>query len=288
MRLCAFILSVLLISAFCHSFLIDSSVIADGISQLVIKVVNATLSFMINTINFFLSYNPQVGDEFVPLHTQVLKLLVPFYLLIVSWNGIQIMTSDVLSNQANARLTLQNTLLSMMLVAFLLPIYKIIVNLAQFATSFFTTVPLKEPTLAAGAATVVLFLFMTLELWIFLLFLLVRFMFVSVGVVLFPLGLFLYFFGYTQKYGRMIISLTVFFLFVQVIISLVFSVFGIMLTSPIESSGLGAISEGLYRALILIGAVLISLMTAVLIILKIVFDIIPPRAIATGLILASA
>lgn len=161
MRLYPFLLSVLLISIVCNASLLDSGVITQGITNAVTSIINGTLSLLIDAINFFIAYNPEVGDAFVPLHTQVLRLLVPLYLLILTWNGIQIMTSGVVSNKANARIILQNSLVSMLLVASSLPIYKIIVNFSQFAASFFVASPLGEPTLAS-LSTAILFLFFIL------------------------------------------------------------------------------------------------------------------------------
>ena len=275
MKLRLFLLLVILISALCHASLIDVGVITDAISKIIVDFVNDTITYMIKVIDFFLSYDPQLGDAFDNLHAKILQLLVPFYLLLLSWNAIQIMTSDVVYTQANARITLQNTLLSMVLVSLSLKIYGFLINLAQFTSSYFVRTPLSVPGLAAANMTISIFLILIFELAVFLLFLIVRFVFISLGAVLFPFAIFLYFFSPTKRYGKSIFSMIIFFLFIQVLISLVFSVGATLFTTPPSSTD--PIGDTVYRACVLIGILSVLYLLILMIILQIVLTVVFPE-----------
>lgn len=106
--------------------------------------------------------------------------------------------------------------------------------------------------------------------------------------MLFPLGIFLYFFSPTKHYGKMIVSMITFFLFFQIIISLVFSVAGILMATPFKSSGSGLFTEAFYRLCILAGALFIILTIALLIIVQVVFTVAFPEVRLTGFALSTA
>jgi hypothetical protein len=288
MRLYLLVLLLIFISALCHASLIDAGVVTDGISKLILELINGTLSFMIKVIDFFLSYNPKLGNAFDELHARLIELLVPLYLLVLSWNGIQIMTSDVVYTQANARITLQNTLLSMVLVSLSLPIYNLLVNISQFVSSYFVTTPLEqtgEASLLSANMTVFLFLTLISLLGYFLLFLLIRFVAVSVGAVLFPFAIFLYFFNPTKRFGKSLLSMIILFLFIQVLISLVLSVCNTLFTTPPSSTD--AIGDTVYRTCVLIGIFAVLDMLITMIVLQIALTVVFPELKVPSLVMSA-
>jgi len=269
MRLCVSILSILLLSSIYNAALIEPDTISKGIENAVLSLIQASISGAILLLNVFIAYNPSVPDVLAPLHSQLLKLIAPLYLIILTWNGIQIMTSETISTQANARITLQNTLVSMVLVASSLPLYKLLINLSQFTASYFNAAPFSEPG-RPELATSFIFSLILLMMLVFLVFLIVRFFFVSLGVVLLPIGAFLYFFSPTKRYGKSLLSLIAFFLFIQIIISLVIAVMNVFLIAPPTTYGLGIFEAGLYRCCVILGGLFLLVSIPFMIIVQIV------------------
>ena len=275
MKLSIFILSLLLLSGIYHAALIDPNAISDAFKNMFLGILKASMEDSTNKLNDLLASNPQLNDKFESLHLKIISLLVPLYLLVLTWNALQIMTSDVLSTQANARITIQNALVSMILVAFSLPIYRLLINLSQFVSSYFIMAPLQnvgDPV----TATIYLYLLAECLKYILLAFLAMRFFVILFGVLLFPIGVFLYFFSPTKIYGRLIISMIFFFLFIQVILSLIISAMGILAATPPQASGMASLDEESYKLFILIGGLLALIIIPLTILLEVVFFVFDP------------
>jgi len=275
MRLSIFILSLLLLSSIYHAALVDPNAISDAFKSAFLVVLKASMEDSTQKLNELLAYNPQLNDKFGPVHLKIVSLLVPLYLLVLTWNAIQIMISEVLSTQASARITIQNSLVSMLLVAFSLPIYRLLINLSQFISSYLVTAPLQnvgDPV----TATIYIYLLAECLKYTLLAFLILRFFVISLGVLLFPIGIFLYFFSPTRIYGRLIISLILFFLFIQVIFSLVVSAMGILAVTPPQAAGLPGLNEEGYKLIIFIGGLLALIIIPMTILFEIIFFVFDP------------
>jgi hypothetical protein len=254
----------------------DPHAIAEAFMEQFTSTLKASLADSLVKLNVFIAYNPTLDDKFAPVHSKLLSILVPLYLLILTWNGIQIMTSGVISTQANARITVQNSLISMLLVASSFPIYRLLINLSQLVASFLITAPFQDVG-DPVAATLFLYVIVLSLSYILLVFLILRFLFISLGVLLFPLGIFLYFFSPTKQYGKLIISMISFFLFIQVILSLIISVMGILAATPPQAAGLSGLTEQTYRLCILIGGLVLLIAVPLMILLQVLLVALYPE-----------
>lgn len=266
-RLDAFLLSLLFLSSIYYAAWPDPNAISEALLNTFLSLLKYALSLFLALADAFIAYNPTVTEDLVLIHSKLLSLLVPLYLLILTWNGIQIMTSGVVSAQANARITIQNSLISMLLVASSLPLYRFLLNLSQLVSSYFIAAPFPEVGYPS-VTTLALFIIIVPLLFLFVAFLIMRFFFISLGVLLFPIGIFLYFFSPTKHYGRLIISTILLFLFIQIIFSLIISVMGILTATPPQAAGLSGISEQTYKLCIFLGGLLLLIIIPTMIILQ--------------------
>ena len=283
MRLQAFILSLLLLSSITYAAWPDPNAISEALLNTFMSALKYAASLFIALANTFVAYNPTVTDSIVSVHTKLISLLVPLYLVILTWNGIQIMTSGVISTQANARVTIQNSLISMLLVASSLPLYRLLLNVSQLISSYFIAAPFPEVGYPS-ITTLALFVVIVPLLFFFIAFLIIRFFFISLGALLFPLGIFLYFFSPTKPYGRLIISMIFFFLFIQVIISLILSVMEILAATPPAVGGLSGIEEQTYKLCMFVGGLLLLILVPAMIGLQILLVALYPEIKLFGFI----
>ncbi|QLJ53328.1 MAG: hypothetical protein Sv326_1153 [Candidatus Fermentimicrarchaeum limneticum] len=283
MRWGSFIVLLILLSSVSYAAWPDPNAIADALVETFFSILKYALSLFISLANSFVAYNPVIVEALLAIHSKVIGLLVPLYLIILTWNGIQIMASTAVSTQANARITIQNSVISMILVASSLQIYNLLLNLSQLISSYFISAPFPEVGYPS-ITTLALFLFIVPLLVLFNAFLIIRFFFISLGVLLFPIGIFLYFFPPTKPYGRMLISTIFFFLFIQVILSLILSIMGILAATPPQSVGLSAIDEQTYKLCMFIGGLLLLLFIPTMLILQILLIALYPEIKLLGLL----
>jgi hypothetical protein len=264
MKLGMLLILFLLLSPFVYAQWPADSII-EALEKAVFSSLKEALKLFTDIANLFLAYNPLPLDELTGIYQKILQLLAPLYLLTLTWNGIQIMVSDSISQQVNARITIQNSVISMVLVAYSLYLYKGLLSLSQAVSSYFLTAPLSDPGYPS-LTTLALFVILMLVYIMFTLILLIRSFLIALGVVLFPVGIFLYFFSPTKAYGRLILSMIFLALFVQIIFSLVFSVMELMAATPPHSADpLKAVDEQMYKLCIFIGGLLMATLVPLLI-----------------------
>jgi hypothetical protein len=249
------------------SFL-DIGSIRDAIISVLLQIIADGLNIFISLANFFIATNPYLTNDVLAIHSKLITLLAPLYVLILTWNGIQIMLSRGISSQTNAKSVIQKTIISILLVASSLQIYQLILNLSQAISSFFLVNSLPDfgaPSISTIALFALAFFFLTL----FVIFLIVRFIFISLGVVIFPIGIFLYFFTPTKAYGKLLLSIIFLFLFIQILFALVISVMTIVASTPPQAGFVG-ITEQTYKLAIFLGGLFVLILVPVLLILQII------------------
>ncbi|MEM3555676.1 MAG: hypothetical protein QXF56_03090 [Candidatus Micrarchaeia archaeon] len=261
----------------------DPNAIANALVETFFSLLKYGLSLFIALANQLVAYNPVVTEPLSSVHSKLISLLAPLYLLILTWSGVRIMTGGGLESQVNARITIQNSLVSMLIVAFSLPIYKLLINLSQLLSAYFITAPFPEVGYPS-VTTLALFLLLLPLLILFVVFLIIRFFFISFGVLLFPIGVFLYFFSPTKPYGRLLLSLVFFFLFIQLILSLIISVMEILATTPPQAAGLSGMEEQTYKMCVFIGALLLLILIPIMVMLQILLITLYPEIKLLGLL----
>lgn len=269
------LISLILLSCLAHAAW-PADEIANAAVETFFSLLKYALSLFTALANQLVAYNPVVTEPLAGVHLKLLSLLVPLYLLILTWSGIRIMIGGGVASQVSARVTIQNCLVSMLLVAFSLQIYKLLLTASQLISAYFITAPFPEVGYPA-ITTLALFLLILPLLALFVAFLIIRFFFISLGVLLFPIGIFLYFFPPTKPYGRLLISLVFFFLFIQLVLSLILSVMEILATTPPQAAGLSGVEEQTYKLCVFIGGLLLLILIPAMLILQVLLIALYPE-----------
>ncbi|MCX6776690.1 MAG: hypothetical protein NTY73_01810 [Candidatus Micrarchaeota archaeon] len=265
------------------------SALSDWVNSQLLGSVNLALQL----INALLLLTPDVPSKLFLVHTEIIKMLVPLYLLVLSWNAIQIMTSEVLSHQASARITIQNSVISMLLVALSLPIYNVLLKTSQSVSSYLVSINFK-PTIynsfaaveATGFSVSFLLGMILIVATLLILFLLIRLYIIAAGVLLFPIGIFMYFFSPLRKYGKLILSFILFFLFVQVLFSVIVFVMNVLISAPPQSS-LTGIDEMSLRLAMYLGGLSVLLIIPLTMAMQVVFFALFPEIKLASFIMSS-
>jgi len=263
--------------------------LSDWLNSQLLGSVNLALQL----INALLLLSPDVPGKLFLVHTEIIKMLVPLYLLVLSWNAIQIMTSEVLSHQASARITIQNSVISMLLVASSLPIYNILLKTSQSVSSYLVSINFK-PTIynslaaveATGFSVSFLLGMILIVATLLILFLLVRLYIIAAGVLLFPIGIFMYFFSPLRKYGKLILSFILFFLFVQVLFSVIVFVMNALISAP-PQSGFSGVDEMSLRLAMYLGGLSVLLIIPLVMAMQVVFFALFPEIKLASFIVSS-
>lgn len=270
----------------------------DALSNWINSHLLASANEGLKFLNSLILWTPDVPDALFSVHIEIIKMLAPLYLLVLSWNAIEIMTSDVIATQAKARITIQNSVISMLLVASSLPIYKGLLAVSQQLSQYLLSIHF-DSTLAntvtaltlaggsgsfmAGCSVVIIILSMML-----ILFMLFRIFVISAGVLFFPIGIFAYFFSPLKKFGKLMISIILFYMFVQVILALIVFVMNVLIAAPPQLSGIGEGEEMILRALLYIGGLTILLVVPLMILLQIILIVAAPEIKLAGFITSLA
>ncbi|NYZ79245.1 hypothetical protein H0N99_03795 [Candidatus Micrarchaeota archaeon] len=257
--------------------------ISDWINTHILGAVNVGLQ----VLNILLLWTPVVPESISSVQIKIIEMLAPAYLLVLSWNAIEIMTSEVIANQAKARITVQNSLISMVLVASSLKIYESLLAASQtiskylvdiqFNSTLSNTVTAAIVASEVGAFAIGMMGVVLLLLVLIIIFLTLRIYIVSLGILLFPIGIFMYFFSPLKKFGKLIISTILFFMFIQVILALIVFVMNALMAAPPNSIGLGVAQEMGVRAAIYVGGLFLLLVVPSTIFLQIILLILAPE-----------
>jgi hypothetical protein len=257
--------------------------VSDWINTHILGAVNMGLQ----VLNILLVWSPVVPDIISSVQIRVVEMLAPLYLAVLSWNAIEIMTSEVIANQAKARITIQNSLIGMVLVASSFQIYNALLDASQMISKYLVSIQFNS-TLAntvtaavvaseAGAFAIFMMGVVLLLLVLIITFLTLRIYIVSLGILLFPIGVFMYFFSPLKKFGKLIVSIIFFFMFIQVILALIVFVMNALMAAPPSSIGLGVVEEMGVRAAIYVGGLFLLLFIPLTMFLQIILLILAPE-----------
>jgi hypothetical protein len=259
--------------------------IENALSSFLISIFISTSEPILPIINALLAVTPDVSS-LSSVHYEILKLLAPLYIFVLSLNAVEIMISDVVSTQAKARITIQNSMVSMVLVIASLPIYNILLSLSLAISKAMLSANFKPVitnvlslSLLSAAETPIIPILMLLDLsgLLVIVFLLLRFYVIEVGVLLFPIGIFMYFFSPLRRFGKMIISTILYFIFIQLIFSLIIFVMNALIEAPPASLGFSVINEMITRILIYTGGLILLSIIPLLIFVQIILVITFPE-----------
>jgi len=206
--------------------------------EFIITIFNAPLESLLHNIQNFLT-EPVRIEQFKGLWQIVMYVLSLFYGLFLLFAGYTFMISgyDAVKRET-AKEWLKNIIFMIIFVQASYFLYEAILEIgASLTTGVFRLIDpsfflLRADSIPSVGLQLVFSVFYILTLFITLIFLFMRYFLVSLGVVLFPLGLFLYFIPPLKAYGRLIIEGILILIFLPFIHSLILLVGSKLLELP--------------------------------------------------------
>ncbi|MFH0859945.1 MAG: hypothetical protein V1921_01980 [Candidatus Altiarchaeota archaeon] len=220
--------------------------------DLIVSIFGPFIRLVLNYIEDGIIYNPKIYpfDEicFGGLPTQgfvygcavenlmkmMMKILAPFYTLLLLLIGIYIIFVSVEpQSRARAKSEFNKLLISMLLASSAPVIYQLLLDISQSMTAAVFENSTTKTSEAMARGIIVAFANpWTFELgaWVVLfglVLVMARLFFIVLFAILFPVSIFLYFFDFTRGLGSNMIRATMFFIFLQVVQALIFVITGI-------------------------------------------------------------
>jgi hypothetical protein len=180
--------------------------------EFIVQMLNAPVRPFLNlTINML--YASVDVSIFFSFWVVIVYMLSMFYSLLLIGSGISLMISghDVVKRE-NAKQSLRNIVIMIVLVQASFFIYQLAIDLSSAMTNATVSlIDLHFFLISLGsssdlALTILLLVLYLLALIIAALLLVIRYAFVAIGVVLFPIAIFFYFFSPLKQYGALILN----------------------------------------------------------------------------------
>jgi hypothetical protein len=218
--------------------------------EFILTLLNQALEPFQEIIKDMLIHNPNIEDNFYTWKT-ITYMLSFFYILILSYAGLLFIVSGTDTVKRNiAKEWIKNVVIMLILVQGSYYIYSLILELNTYLNAaIINKIPdsfysIQSLSYLDFGAQIILSIIYILILIITAVFLSMRIILIFLGVVLFPIGIFLYFIPPLRAYGKFIIHLLIVFIF-----STFFAVLILLTVSNLLSSGN---YQGLMKSLILI------------------------------------
>ena len=203
------------------------SCLGETLYDFVLDVINAPVQPLITSFETLLSSSLPLAP-FASFWSIIVYVLSFFYIFLFLYAGVQFMVSGYdAQKRAHAKESLKNALFLLILVQSSFYIYSLLVDINAYLTQgmlqllsdrFFLVADLGWD---AGFEVIFVLLYMV-QLLLGVLLLLLRFFLVTLGVVWFPIGIFLYFVPPLREYGKAIIHFFLGIIFVPFILTFIF------------------------------------------------------------------
>ena len=213
MKKILFILALLLVAANVHAGLWESvtnlpgdiaNAVLDSLKQIVVDFVTPLLDLA----KTFITVNPN-PENYESYWQAIIVLISAFYLLIFLVVGVKfVMGSYDEAQRMEAKEWAKKAILIVVLCNASLLIYSLILNVGS-ATSLYLWDGSYEQLFQIqnlSALNLILIIFFAIAVLIALVTLFIRYLLVLVGIMAFPIGLFLYFIPPVQAYGKIILN----------------------------------------------------------------------------------
>ncbi|MBI5065992.1 hypothetical protein HZA97_07175 [Candidatus Woesearchaeota archaeon] len=206
-----------------------------NIKQCIIDVVagifNLPLLPFIQLSLSFLKVQPNI-DVFYNLWHTIIIMLSALYVLVFSASGLYlILKSDDLEGRIKAKQFIKNSLIVLMIIPASFYLYQTLLAFSGGLTNLSLNLVDEKflyidfSNITKAIEEILMYVFYLGILIITSLFLSIRYFFASIGVVFFPLGIFLYFIPFTKNYGKLILNLTFINLFIPFLASIILAGF---------------------------------------------------------------
>jgi len=174
------------------------------------------LSGMMDIILDMLIWNPPLSPAYDAWNS-VRTVITSIYLVVITFAGLKLMTGTLVG--ANERSTLKKwvggSILSLILVNMSFALYEFIIEFNVALSALMFHEPPLSGFLAAVAAFLILMILFTGVVLVVITMLIGRLILVLVGVVFFPIGIFLYYLPPTKRFGKLMCTLMIANIFIQ-------------------------------------------------------------------------
>ncbi|VVB54984.1 Uncharacterised protein [uncultured archaeon] len=180
------------------------------------NAVYALLTAFMQLVLDILVWNPPL-DSAYDAWSIVRTVITSMYLVVLTYAGLKLMAGTMVGE--NERSTLKKwvggSILSLLLVNMSYVLYESVIQLNVGLSALVYKQPNIQGFIAASAAFIILLSLQTSIVMLVILLLIVRTLLVLVGVVLFPIGIFLYYLPPTRRFGKLIITVIFANIFIQ-------------------------------------------------------------------------
>ena len=217
-RILATFLAVLALSCVVSADLVGDlgQAVVDIVYTGIYNAVYDLLSELMDLVLSLLIWNPPLIWAYDAWNT-IRILITSMYLAVITFAGLKLMIGTLADGNERSTLKkwLGGSIISLILVNMSYALYEFILefNVALSALMFQETE--LSGFLAASAAFLILLIFLTTIVLLVIILLMVRITIVLWGVVLFPIGIFLYYFPPTKRFGKLLNTLLIANIFLQ-------------------------------------------------------------------------
>ena len=229
-----FLIAIPLVSADCS--LANLGVcLPEAIFNFFLNILNAPLEFLIDLINNLLT-EPVNIDSFRYFWIIIVYIITIFYSLMFIYAGYNFLISGYdVTKREKAKLFIRDTLIMVVMVNASFYFYGLLLEISallsagvinMISNEFFTINADNFVNVALEFVFVGLYMIMLLTT---LLLFTLRYVLVGAGIILFPLGIFMYFIPFLNSYGKLIINILLTVIFIPFFSSLILLIGSLML-----------------------------------------------------------
>jgi len=186
-----------------------------------------------------MTYPPSTG-VFLPVWSAIVGVISIFYIFFLLYAGIVFITQgDSPVKRWEAKNSIKNMVIVILLVSSSFYLYNLLIGLNSSLTgyifgsidsSFFTSA---SSSISNALLQVVMIIPYVVVVFLTVIFFTTRWIFVSFGIILFPLGIFLYFVPFLKGYGKLIINILILMIFIPFISGIILLGSSVLVNSPI-------------------------------------------------------
>lgn len=216
-RISLFLLALLLVPCVRADLIGDlGKTLADAIYTPVYNSLYELMTEFMNLVLEILVWNPPLDIAYDAWNI-IRTVITSMYLAVLTYAGLKLMAGTLLGEDERNTLKkwVGGTIISILLVNMSYVLYEIIIQFNVGLSALVYEQPNLQGFIIASAAFILLMSVQTSAVLLVILLLIVRALLLLVGVVLFPIGIFLYYFPPTKRFGKLIVTLIFANIFIQ-------------------------------------------------------------------------
>jgi len=190
--------------------------LADAVYTPLYNAFYDLLTEFMNLVLEILVWNPPLDPAYDSWNI-IRTVITSMYLAVLTYAGLKLMAGTMLGEDERNTLKkwVGGTVVSILLVNMSYVLYELVIQLNVGLSALVFKQPSLQGFIVASAAFILLMVVQTSAVLLVILLLIVRNLLVLVGVVLFPIGIFLYYFPPTRRFGKLINTLVFANIFIQ-------------------------------------------------------------------------